>query len=501
MQNVIKLVARELPNGGAQIGCFVQGLGATQAASPAELGPEGGQRDDVGGAVGTGGHGAVIYTRVPVSMLSPILRTVAAHGLFRAGDRVIVAVSGGPDSMALLHALWELAPRLALHLEVAGVDHGLRAGAAAELDLVATRAGALDLPFHRLVVDVAGERRRARGSIQEVARRVRLRALAELADRRGAQRVALGHQADDQAETLLLRIVRGTGVAGLRGIPYWRAPFVRPLLDVRRAEVLRYLRRRSIPFAEDPSNADARFTRARVRHRLLPILAEENPRIVEGLLALAESARRAGHAEAPGEDGDGQEDSPLPRQVRAVVRRLAARGGSASVDLQGGRRVEVVYGRVRVVPGRPAAKPLADASPEPLTISGPGTYRWPPYGSIELRFDTGTSNREPAFDADRLQWPLVLRARRSGDRMRPRGGSGRRRLSDLMIDAKIARRERAGLPVLATAAGEVLFVPGLRPAEVARPTNETRRRLLVVCRPEIGAGALGVPGGRTVEDV
>jgi tRNA(Ile)-lysidine synthase len=434
-------------------------------------------------------------------MLSPILRTVAAHGLFRAGDRVIVAVSGGPDSMALLHALWELAPRLGLHLEVAGVDHGLRATAAAELDLVATRARALDLPFHRLSVDVAGERRRARGSIQEVARRVRLRALAELAARRGAQRVALGHQADDQAETLLLRIVRGTGVAGLRGIPYWRQPFVRPLLDVRRAEILRYLRRRSIPFAEDPSNADARFTRARVRHHLLPVLAEENPRIVEGLLALAESARTAGLVGSPSADGEGQQDPPLPRQVRAVVRRLAVRGGSAAVDLEGGRRVEVVYGRVRVVPRPPAPKPVAVASPEPLTVSSPGTYRWPPYGSIDIRLETAASNGEPSFDADRLQWPLVLRARRSGDRMRPRGGAGHRRLSDLMIDAKIARGERAGLPVLATAAGEVLFVPGLRPAEVGRPTHETRRRVWVVCHPEIVAGALGVTGQRTGEDV
>src|SRR4029079_18159666 len=128
--------------------------------------------------------------------------------------------------------------------------------------------------------------------------RLRREAPAELAGRRGARRIALAHQADDQAETVLFRIVRGTGLRGLAGIPYRRGPFVRPLLDVTRAEIARYLARRSIPFVEDPSNADPRFSRARVRHRLLPLLAEENPRVREALVALAAEARPSGAAAA-----------------------------------------------------------------------------------------------------------------------------------------------------------------------------------------------------------
>src|SRR5580692_1467897 len=186
-------------------------------------------------------------------MLSTVLRTIAARALFQRGDRVIVAVSGGPDSMALLHLLWEAQERLGLTLEVAGVDHGLRPAAAGELELVRARAEALGLPFVRLTVDLGGGRRRA--GLQDAARRARLGALAALAAERGARRIALGHQADDQAETVLFRIVRGTGLRGLGGIPYVRGPFVRPLLDLRRAQILRYLGRRSISFVEDPSNA------------------------------------------------------------------------------------------------------------------------------------------------------------------------------------------------------------------------------------------------------
>src|SRR5579871_4025727 len=141
-------------------------------------------------------------------MLSTLQRTIRAHALLARGDLVIVAVSGGPDSMALMHALAKLAPRLGLRVEVATVDHGLRPEARAEGELVRARAAALGLPWHGLRVDVAAARQ-GRASLQDAARRVRLGALEALAARRGA-RVALGHQADDQAETVLFRVVRGT---------------------------------------------------------------------------------------------------------------------------------------------------------------------------------------------------------------------------------------------------------------------------------------------------
>jgi tRNA(Ile)-lysidine synthase len=399
-------------------------------------------------------------------MLSAVLATIAAHDLLRAGDRVVVAVSGGPDSMALLHALWELRDRLGVTIEVAAVDHGLRADARREIDLVRERATALGLPFSAVDVDVAAERRGRRGaSVQDAAREVRLRALADLAAAHGANRVALGHQADDQAETVLYRIVRGTGIAGLAGIPYSRDVFIRPLLDVTRAQILRYLRRRSIPFVEDPSNADPRFARARMRHQVLPALARENPRIAEALRALASAARGG-----PAVNVEPAAASSLSRRAAITVARLVARGGTASVDVAGGRRVEVSYGAVRLR-DRKGGRDARDAG-RAVVIERPGRYCWAAGGVVDVREDP---SGEEGFDADQLAWPLVMRARRAGDRMRPRGGRGSRKLSDLMIDAKIARPLRAALPIVTTADDVVLFVPGLRPAEAGRPSASTRR--------------------------
>jgi tRNA(Ile)-lysidine synthase len=419
-------------------------------------------------------------------MLSTVARTIATHRLLAPGDRVVVAVSGGPDSMALLHALWELRERLKIELVVAGVDHGLRPEAAGELGLVAERAAALGLPFAKLTADVPGVRARRRGaSLQDAARDARLHVLAAFAAERGAGRLALGHQADDQAETVLFRVVRGTGLRGLVGIPYCRAitpavTLIRPLLDVRRAELLRYLRRRSIPYVDDPSNRDERFARARIRHRVLPALREENPRVVEALLALAEAAR-ALESPAPGDVDPGDAQPPIPTRTLAQARRLRARGGSAGLDLSGGRRLEVAYGKLRVV-GRSAGAP--SGPPPALVIDAPGTYRWRAEGQgagrleIQIRKSVTTpSAKQALFDADRIAWPLIARGRRDGDRMRPRGGRGSRKLADLMIDAKIERHARAALPVVTGADDQVLFVPGLRPAEAARPTPTTGRLL------------------------
>jgi len=402
-------------------------------------------------------------------MLSAVLATIGAHDLLRAGDRVVVAVSGGPDSMALLHALWELRDRLGVTIEVAAVDHGLRADARREIDLVRERATALGLPFSAVDVDVAGARRGRRGvSVQDAAREVRLRALASLAAQHGANRVALGHQADDQAETVLYRIVRGTGIAGLAGIPYRREVFIRPLLDVTRAQILRYLRRRSIPFVEDPSNADPRFARARMRHEILPALARENPRVAEALRALASAARGG-----PAVNVEPAAASSLSRRAAVTVARLAARGGTASIDVAGGRRVEVSYGAVRLQ-DREGGRDAGRAPGPVVVIDRPGRYPWPVGGVLEVREDASGGE---AFDADRLAWPLVMRARRAGDRMRPRGGRGSRKLSDLMIDAKIPRPLRGALPIVTTADDVVVFVPGLRPAEAGRPSAAAHRRI------------------------
>jgi tRNA(Ile)-lysidine synthase len=429
-------------------------------------------------------------------MLSLLLRTIRDRRLIDDGDRVLVAVSGGPDSMALLHALWEISARLRIELEVTTVDHGLRPESAREAQLVAERAEALGLRWHLTGVDVRGAGPARGGSLQDRARRLRLAALEELCRRRGMNKVALGHQADDQAETILFRILRGTGVAGLTGIPYHRPPFIRPLLDLPRAALLTYLGRRSIPYVDDPSNADLRFARARIRQRLLPVLEGENPRVGDALRALGRDAAVVmGAGRANGDDDSralvglaAAEGLTLSRRAAAAIARLASRGeGTRHVDVDGGR-VEISYGKVSVhrKPPRAAADGGANDDEgnarEPILVTGPGVYALGGTLALEIR-ELGVAPsldvEGATFDCERLPRPLRLRASRPGDRMRPRGAPGSRKLSDLLIDAKISRNHRRQLPLLTTADDTILFVPGLRPAECGRPGTYTRRWMRV----------------------
>lgn len=249
--------------------------------------------------------------------------------LLGPGDRVLVAVSGGPDSMALLDVLARLAPELDLGLEAASVDHGLRAGASQEIALAAAHAARLGLPHHVLRVELA-----ARGSVQARARTARYAALRDLAGAIGASRIAVGHTRDDQAETVIARLLRGSGLRGLAGIAPRRADgVIRPLIDASRRQTRSWCEAHDIAFAEDPSNIDGRFQRARIRARVLPALQAENAAIGGHLAALADDARalaamvstaaRGLLAQACGPDGS--LDRELLRGAPAPVRREALR--------------------------------------------------------------------------------------------------------------------------------------------------------------------------------
>jgi tRNA(Ile)-lysidine synthase len=249
----------------------------------------------------------------PPTLLTLARRTIEARALFGRGARVLAAVSGGPDSIALLHVLALLQKKVGHTLVAHGVDHGLRPEAAAELDLAERLAARLAVPFGRTRVKVAPG-----GNLQARARDARYEALRDAATRAGAEAIATAHHADDRAETFLLRLLRGAGPTGLAVLPP-RArgePLVRPLLYARRSDIRAHLMRHDLTFADDPSNADPRFDRVQVRTRVLPLLTELSPQIVAHLSALADQL-----AALP--------DDPLagiPRKTREALLELARRG-------------------------------------------------------------------------------------------------------------------------------------------------------------------------------
>src|SRR5438105_4802974 len=189
--------------------------------------------------------------------------------MLAGGETVLIGVSGGADSVALLHVLTSLATPLRLGLHVLHVDHALRPDSAHDAEFVRALGVRLGVP-----VDVVGVTVGA-GSVEAAARIARHAALEAAAERLGAARVALGHTADDQAETLMMRVLEGTGVRGLAGIPPVRGRIIRPLLESRHRDAIAALTAAGVSWLEDPSNRDSRFFRNRVRHALLPRLADE----------------------------------------------------------------------------------------------------------------------------------------------------------------------------------------------------------------------------------
>src|SRR5262245_14914211 len=423
--------------------------------------------------------------------------------MLAGGETLVVGVSGGADSVALLHVLLRLAPDLALRLHVLHVDHGLREESPRDGEFVRALGARLGVPVDVVSVRVAA------GSVEAAARAARHGALQAAADRVGAGRIALGHTADDQAETLIMRMLEGTGVRGLAGIPPVRGRLIRPLIESRHQDAVTTLAAAGLPWLEDPSNRDLRFFRNRVRHAVMPRLVEASEGDVVGQLGrLARRAREAIDALdqvaalelerlARADDGalvlSRSALSALPRPIAAeVLRAGAARLGSRAPLRAWGHRglrrvlaptpprrpfrlggvvVEVSGDRVRV--GMTRAPALA-----PRDLMVPGRVELPEIGrALEAVVVTATDYpvpRDPdrvAFDAAGLPPRLVVRPRRHGDRFRPFGG-GDRRLKSFLIDAKVARWERDRLP-LVDAGHDIVWVAGVRRGAAAPVTART----------------------------
>ena len=255
------------------------------------------------------------------------------------GVRVLLALSGGGDSMALLHVLSLLRKKLAFVLSAHGVDHGLRLEAATELDQAEALCAQLGIPFSRTVLAVAPG-----GNLQARARDARRDALLAAAAEMRADLIATAHHADDRAETVLLRLLRGSGPRGLAVLPPRAGVWIRPQYRARKGDVIAHLQRHGVPFADDPSNLQPRFLRTRVRHELVPLLEQLSPQIVSHLCALAD-ARATGEPHAPPSSSLTDEHGvalSLNRAQHGLVGRARLLGQrTARVSLANGRELSL----------------------------------------------------------------------------------------------------------------------------------------------------------------
>ncbi|MCL4836644.1 MAG: tRNA lysidine(34) synthetase TilS [Thermoanaerobaculia bacterium] len=429
------------------------------------------------------------------SPLDPALEQFfSEHAPLAPGERFVVAFSGGPDSLALLLAADRLARRRGCGLVAVHVDHRADPGSSGRALLAEALARAIEVPFACVDLDRTATAEPGQ-SREATARRRRYAALEAERTRQGARWVATAHHADDQAETLLLRLAQGSAWAGLAGIRRRTGSVVRPLLDLSRSALAREVAASGLPPVDDPTNRDPAVRRNALRHRLLPFLAAREPELVERLgraagaaaaagAALSRRLREAGLLPEPSLD-DLRELAPVVRQelyrllasgsaplagrraaAAAELDRQLAAGGRIGCDAGGGWRWSGAGGRLQLARVREPVAPFS------YTLTLPGELRIPEAGvSFRTAFrdrardEAGTASRRVRLRPERLgEGSLSIRSRRAGDRLRPEGGPGRRKLKELLIDRKIPPFDRDRLPLVCV--GEaVVWIPGVVLAE------------------------------------
>jgi tRNA(Ile)-lysidine synthase len=459
---------------------------------------------------------------------STVLRFIQEQHLISPGQKLVVAVSGGPDSVCLLHVLLSLREELDIKLHVAHLDHQLR-GSESEADAryVAGLAQQLGIPATIERSDVKSYRSRKHGSLEEAAREVRYAFLSRVARSVGASTVAVGHTLDDHIETILLHLIRGTGTRGLRGLApgnRWQMGgdsinVIRPLLPVSRDETNRYCQQHRITTRLDTSNLSLDLLRNRVRHRLLPLLGEYNPRIADALLRTARivaddiavldsEVSRLLPDIARKQNGiyilDRKRFDSLPAALkRNLLRALLEELRGSLKDIEQ-RHIEEIMDVLEKPAGKRLTLPFGltfaieydryllgcdlDALCPFPDLAGESSLKVPGETSLSgWRIEATVLDRGPemesanhllsaCFDLDKTGDKLVVRSRRPGDTFQPLGMNQPKKLNEFMIDARIPQSWRKRVPIVCSPT-QILWVAGWHIDNRVKVTPSTRHIL------------------------
>ncbi len=465
-----------------------------------------------------------------------VVRTINSHRMFQAGESVLIGVSGGPDSLALLSILHSLAPVLSIKIGIAHLNHSLRKNESdKDAAFVNSVSEKLKVPCFIKTEDVHAYRRSHKLSLEEAARIVRYRFYNDLAENKGFDKIALGHNSNDNAELVLMNLFRGSGPLGLSGIPPVRdGKFVRPLIEVSRGKIIEYLSARGLEYVTDKSNKDERYLRNRIRNTLIPDLEKSyNPKISQTLNRLSSILRAEDEwiektlHPAMNQITLNQRENRISlsatklRETHIAVKRRFIRGALKAVkgDL---RRISYshIESIIRLIKSSPTGFHLD--LPDSIGVSlnedavtflkmvqpakrgsafpGPGTpvfeYSLSDTGlslektdciliketgmaiqftkaGIESIPDVRSAGQTMAFfDMDSLIFPLIIRNFRPGDRFNPLGLKGSQKIKKFFINKKLSRTERAKCPILLSN-GAIIWVAGHRIDESVKVTPST----------------------------
>lgn len=468
-------------------------------------------------------------------LIVKVTKTLQKYRMIQCGDKIIVAVSGGPDSICLIDILNQLKKPFGLSLLIAHVNHGIRKREAEiEARFVRLKSFHMGIPFEQLSVSVPSFAEEEGLSIEQAGRRLRYRFFKDLSLKYHAHKIALGHQADDQVETILMRMIRGSGLQGVRGIPAVRGEFIRPLIECRRREIENYCLRRNISYCIDSSNREPMYLRNQIRNQLIPLLVKQYnssfcdhllqlQEIVQGELTFLEEITEQYYSESIIQkssahmvlDSKKLREWPVALQRRVIrkalrhlsdyladiqfrhvedIRNLCLMNhGEKVLDLPGKIQIRKSYQNLEII--------TAQGDQESLNRKKLIQWEYPlqidkeqEYAQLGKMINTkkccikpstlknclkNTANKQAVLDYEKLALPLKIRNRRPGDRFVPLNSCFFKKIKTYFIDQKVPRHDRENIALVVDHLNRIVWIVGYQIDDRFKITENTRKILVI----------------------